>query len=377
MIYPPLSKMATRALFSFCLLMTIISCNKSDNKLEIIFKNRINDVGTPPPFIAWVKGNDIPVRDGIPGDIPFGRYSPFGFTINGKGYMGGGLTVTSQATGEAGTDFWEFDPTTNTWSQKADYPGAPLYETASFVIGNQAYVCTGTSFSSPGFSKENWQYDQPTNTWTRKADFGGVEHRECTAFASGGKGYLGLGYSITERYTFGTKDWWQYDPATDTWTKKADFPGGKRQGAAGFVINNKGYVCSGHSFISDGNTVTHTWYNDLWKYNPSTDTWTQKADLPSYARELPVAFSAMNMGIIATGEGPSLLSGHNTILNDCWEYDATGNKWYSLPNVGGGGRYAAFGFAIGNSIYIGAGTYDFFAPSSMHKDFWSLTFPPN
>jgi len=42
-------------------------------------------------------------------------------------------------------------------------------------------------------------------------------------------------------------DWWEYDPATNTWTKKAAFPGGK------------GYVCSGEKHSGGVNT----WQNDL------------------------------------------------------------------------------------------------------------------
>lgn len=373
MIYAYLCKMEARALLSLCLILTIISCNKNDNTPQITSKNRINDVGTPPGFIAWVKGNDIPIRDEIPGDIPFGRYAPFGFTINSKGYLGGGINITGFGTAEDGRDFWEFDPVTNTWSQKADYPGSPLMFTANFVIGSKAYVCTGSTTTSPIYSKENWQYDQLTNTWTRKADFAGVEHTKCTAFTSAAKGYLGLGTAITQNTSFGTKDWWQYDPIADAWTRKSDFPGGKREGAAGFVIDDKGYVCSGY-FRSNG---SDTWYNDLWKYNPSTDTWTQKADFPGTARHYAVSYSAMSKGFIATGVGPSILVNQTTLLNDSWEYDATSNNWYTLPSIGGGGRYASAGFAIGNSLYIGGGTADYFTPSSMRKDFWSLTFSPN
>src|SRR5689334_16340257 len=67
MINTHLSRPGKRAMLACFLLLTIFSCNKNNNTNQIHAQNKINDVGTPPPFIAWVKGNDIPVRDGIPG----------------------------------------------------------------------------------------------------------------------------------------------------------------------------------------------------------------------------------------------------------------------------------------------------------------------
>ena len=40
-------------------------------------------------------------------------------------------------------------------------------------------------------------------------------------------------------------DTWEYDPATDTWTRKDDFKGGVRDGALAFSIGGYGYVGTG------------------------------------------------------------------------------------------------------------------------------------
>src|SRR5437870_3433085 len=52
-------------------------------------------------------------------------------------------------------------------------------------------------------------------------------------------------------------DFWEWDSASNTWTKKADFPGGNRTDETCFTIGNKGYIATG----SLGGTPN---FNDLW-----------------------------------------------------------------------------------------------------------------
>ena len=45
------------------------------------------------------------------------------FAIGGKGYISTGVTGNVQTDGEYLNDLWEYDAETDTWSQKADFPG--------------------------------------------------------------------------------------------------------------------------------------------------------------------------------------------------------------------------------------------------------------
>ena len=40
-------------------------------------------------------------------------------------------------------------------------------------------------------------------------------------------------------------DFWEYNPSTNKWTRKADFAGGDWWGATGFSIGAKGYIGTG------------------------------------------------------------------------------------------------------------------------------------
>lgn len=50
------------------------------------------------------------------------------------------------------------------------------------------------------------------------SDFPGEARNNAIAFVLNGKGYVGLGTNSTTMF----KDFYEYDPATDTWTKIAD-----------------------------------------------------------------------------------------------------------------------------------------------------------
>jgi N-acetylneuraminic acid mutarotase len=324
-------------------------------------------VGTPPPFIAWLQGPDVPEEaDAVPSFL--GRVAPFGFAIGAKGYIGSGDLETSQHTAEfekPGKDLWEYDTITKTWTQKADWPGVAHTSMASFVIGGNAYVCTGSGF--PGepsgvISKEVWQYNQAANIWTRKGDFPGAARSGPVAAALNGKGYLGTGSTAG---TDGKKDWWQYDPTSDAWTQKSSLPGPARTGAFSFAppaANGLIYVCAGDRETANGTNF----FNDLWAYDPASDSWAQKADLPAAGRSAGVSMSLPAQGIVATGNDDT----NNPVFasfNDCWMYSPATGNWSQLPNVGGGVRFNAGGFCIGKRLFVAAGQN-----SGFKTDFWSL-----
>src|ERR1041385_9551292 len=99
--------------------------------------------------------------------------------------------------------------------------------------------------------------------WTQKADFGGGVRYEPVAFSIGGKGYAGLGVTWAgSAYDYNHQDWWEYDPATNVWTQKANFIGVGRNAACSFVIGTDGYVGTGWT-----PAATSTFY----KYNSLTN----------------------------------------------------------------------------------------------------------
>jgi gliding motility-associated-like protein len=100
-------------------------------------------------------------------------------------------------------DFWEYDPATDTWLQKADAGTTDRYEAVGFSIGSKGYICTGGLW--PVYTKDLLEYDPAIDCWIKRADFGGAVRALASGFAVGGKGYVG-----TSNFQV---DFWEYTPA--------------------------------------------------------------------------------------------------------------------------------------------------------------------
>ncbi|OQP50167.1 hypothetical protein A4D02_27440 [Niastella koreensis] len=294
------------------------------------------------------------------------RFSATGFSIDNKGYIGLGDSLKPIIGFEARySDFWEYDPGTNIWTRKADFPGGARSGAAGFSIGSKGYIGTGIANPSGGIStgfstNDFWEYDPATNSWAQKASFSGRARSFATGLCIGNKGYIGLGNAFIDEIGASFNDFWEYEPVTDTWAQKADFGGGARAAAVGFSIGNTGFVGTGQSNMFSFST------NDVWAYDPVTNAWTKKASVGGTGnlREQAVGFSIGNKGYIGTGYRgtPSSLSGPK---NDFWEYDTTMDAWTQKADLGGGPRANATGFSVNDKGYVGTG-YD----GAAKKDFW-------
>lgn len=216
-------------------------------------------------------------------------------------------------------------------------------------------------------------YANSNGQWVRKSEFPIASRATAFSFSIGNKGYVGTGgrcdavydtngVFMDNKYTT-YKDFWEFDASANVWTKKTDFPGGRRGGAISFSIGNKGYA--GMSFYRDS-TGKGTWYKDLWEYDPINNAWTKKTDFPDSARISPVCFTIGTKAYIGLGENKNY-----SCLNDFWEYDTQTNKWRKIADYPGISRFGAVAFSIEGKGYVGAGEHDYEYP----HDFWE--YDPN
>ena len=236
--------------------------------------------------------------------------------------------------------------------RKADFPGGVRYNAAIFSIGTKVFLGLGYNLSS-NFFRDFWEWDEATDVWTRKADYPGNASGGVVSFSIGTKGYIGTGNIFGT--TGSTNEFWEYDPAANSWTQKESLPNTpSRAYAAGFSIGNKGYIGVG---IKDGGVSGY--YQDFWEWDQTTNKWTKKADFPGNARTAAIGFSIGSKGYIGTGgDGTSL-------FKDFWEWDQATNVWTKKSEFGGTSRWFAVGFSIGNKGYIGTGNNE-----NLLKDFW-------
>lgn len=184
--------------------------------------------------------------------------------------------------------------------------------------------------------------------WVQQADFPGGDRVGAFSFSISGKLYVGNGHNPAGNLI---NDLWEYDPQTDSWSQKAAVPGNARAYGSSFTIGNYGYVGLG----DDG-----YYADDFWRYDPSINTWTQVANLVGSARMQASGFSVGNYGYIAGGFGPS---GYQTTF---WQYDPMNDVWIQKSGFTGIGRTSAVGFTINGCGYLGTGWYN----NNTHTNFW-------
>lgn len=264
------------------------------------------------------------------------------FSINSMGYVGCGFD--SMIGNWTHKDFWEFDPSNNVWTQKADFGGISRGMAVSFSVGNIGYVGIGFTQGN-GALQDFWEYNPSTNMWTQKANFGGGKRFDAIGFSIGNMGYVGFGVNSSGNYF---NDLWQYNPLNDTWTQKTNCPGAARARANSFVIGSDAYLVGGIGVTS---------YTDLWLYNSLTDAWLQKANFPSSYRTYAASFSICGKGFYGTGLGGSF-------MNDFWQYDPTGNFWTQKTSFSGVPRSGTSFFTINSKGFVGLG---------YHSDFYEYT----
>ena len=291
------------------------------------------------------------------------RFATVGLSIGAKGYIGTGLINNP---GVHTKEFWEWNQVTNVWTQKADFGGTARYYAAGFVIGSKAYI--GTGADGTNVEQDFWEWDQATNVWTQRADFGGGPRMRARGVSIGNKGYFTVGTNPNV-YANMIMDLWEYDPNLNppmgTWTQKASFPGAPRNYPAVFSICGKMYLGTG----TNGSPNNATSMNDFWEWDPATNIWTQKANFPGIASNQTVGFGIGAKGYM--GVGRSAYDG--TYLTQFYEYNPSTDTWTTMADFAGVPRAYSMGFSICNKGYVGTGLVG----GAPMADFWEFTSPPS
>lgn len=134
-------------------------------------------------------------------------------------------------------------------------------------------------------------------------------------FVIDGKGYICTGINNGSY----EKDLYIYDPDNDIWTAKRKIAPVSDEGyddeytiirsnAIAFVLGGKAYITTG---------TIGTLRTDVWEYDPSADLWKQKTAFEGSARTDAVAFSTEGNGgraFVVTGKSASFQ------YDDIWEF---------------------------------------------------------
>ncbi|HXB13443.1 MAG TPA: kelch repeat-containing protein [Bacteroidia bacterium] len=190
------------------------------------------------------------------------------------------------------------------------------------------------------------------NTWVQQANFLGVARYYAAGFTIGHYGFIGCGSDVSSN---NYNDFYKWNQTTNTWSVITSYPGaGYEYSPVSFTIEGKGYV--GLGWTGSGGA------NDLWRYDTATNAWTQMANLPGTGRYDEAVFVLGHKAYIIGGS-----AGGPPYLEDVWMYDAHTNTWKQMNNSPAGKTDDGPAFAIGNHGYYGGGKDGF---ASSYNLFW-------
>jgi len=201
---------------------------------------------------------------------PPARYLHTGIVYRNKMFVFGGQTSLTYS-----SDLWEYDPATNTWQQLLQKgtvkPQARSNHSAIVTQDGKMIVYGGKTSATQQADAYAWSFDLATETWTRKSanPYGSLDCH--TATMANNKMYVFGGNSGSAK----KNDAFSYDPAADTWTKVST------QGTPPDPRAFSAMTTEGTSFyIFGGENNSGVFFNDTWEFNTATNTWTRRDNIP-------------------------------------------------------------------------------------------------
>ena len=210
--------------------------------------------------------------------LPWAVYETNGTAVvNGKIYVSGGLYLDGESNGpQPLSKLLAYDPARNTWTLKANMPGAGSGGVTGVINGKLYVVSTCYEIWSDGYDywdvpcgivrpdRSNFfRYDPATDRWVRLPKPRRTYHMGAVLYD---KLYVTDGKNIE-----------MFDPMTSQWTVKASGPQGRPPGAA-VAQAGKLYLFGGSKTNSVGQLVT---LRSTSVYNPLTNTWSTAAPMPT------------------------------------------------------------------------------------------------
>ena len=267
------------------------------------------------------------------------RYGASTFTIGDTAYIfGGSGSIKSYF-----NDLWKYDLKSGSWTKvicTGTLPTPRKYSVAFSLNNNKGYV--GTGYDEDGkVLNDFYEFDPTTSNWSKKADFIGNGRYYAIGFGIKEYGYIGLGYNVVPSPQ---NDFYKYDPSSDSWAQIPDFSRKIAQ-ANVFVIDDIAYVGGG---LSSGEPVLK-----LFKFNPAnSNAWTELTDLSTnVARYSATAFSINKKGYFALGKSTS-----SSFINTVYEYDPSNDSWTQKTSFSKNSRVDAVGISVGGKGIIATGT---------------------
>lgn len=293
------------------------------------------------------------------------RSNAASFVIGNLAYVGTGVDNQHNRY----NDLWSFDPSgTTTWFQVASCPMSQRSSSVGFAVNGKGYIGSGYDGYYP--LSDFWQYDPTANSWSQVASIGDANNGkkaryDAVAFGldAAGYGYVGTGNDGVNVLN----DFWRFTPPTSStdsgsWKQISNLPGFKRTQAVAFTYNNRGYVVTG---VGTGGTTV----NDFFSFDPTqpdNSQWYQLRHITNYSsdsyddgytsivRSQAVGFVMLNT--ISDGGGDRAYITTGTAGSITWAYNFADSLWNQKTSYERSARLGAVGFTVQNKGFVGLGS---------------------
>jgi len=256
--------------------------------------------GSPPGNLHTVLAFDTRTkRWSEPTHIPIGLDHGEAATYDGKLYLAGGYLDGEEPT----TDFWQYDPRTDRWTQLPSMHQPPRAAGAVAVIGHRLYVAGGAPQT----------------------------------------------FNVSSFPVYDTLEIYDFDEGK--WSFGAPMQIGRHH-ISGAAVDGKFYVAGGRGDKDHSLTVFES-------YDPDTDKWTTLPPMPLGLASPRVVAAGGKIVVVGGEDQLNWEEGDGWVTPSAWAFDPKLNRWARLPDMRferrGGGAAVAGGriYAIGGSYCPG------------------------
>ena len=216
-----------------------------------------------------------------------------------------------------------YDPQTNAWTARAPMP-RPVTHVGAAVVGREVWFAGGFAGDNPGSAISAVQvYDTETNTWRDGPRL--PARRASGTLAAVGRTLHYIGGLLPDRET-DVDDHYvlDLDRLQSGWTSAAPLPI-PRNHLSSAVIGGRVYAIGGQQ----GHDESRRFRSELHVYDPATDTWTRRADLPVRRSHFEPGTTLWEGRILIVG-GVGRGAENNRAMNQITAYDPATDTWTEL-----------------------------------------------
>ena len=275
--------------------------------------------------------------------MPVARACATAFVVNDKVYVFAGR----DSAGVAQNDLWCYSTTSDSWTSLGATPLSPRVNATACVKDGRVFI--GLGFKGKynddnSYLRDFWAYDPATNTWTRLADYPNHYTDRATSFTGDGELYVGYGFSLNYR-----RDMFRYTMATNRWDSidvQVGFHGYPTRSFGG-----TGCTCRDRHFMGSGYYKSSlNWWAEL----VDGTHWERRTPVPGRERTLAASAATKNYIYVCGGIHYGGVNTTGEVLQDIRRYDPDTDRWQYVA-IMSQRLFNHICVAVGNTIYWGLG----------------------